>query len=717
MRDRSSEKGAALLLFAFVGVAVLGFSALAIGIYQSVSSRDDYYNVAQMTALGTIEGYFSSSQTIEAKKRQDALDRAQDLLATQTASNSDLMRAGTRAVDYPKLGAINSTDPNLFSVEGGSYYFAKPSLSSDPCSGSYPCFVTEPSTDIPINSFRVTGDITKGFYDGFVKAAFGDSNTNFSLQLNVIATTIPRLGCFVVDVSGSMDDDTHLLRENWEQYKHPNQGHGVKFAYALAEDNQTSLSTWVETGDDRPKDSAGNFVCPSRTGDAVSPSGTDIPSTGKSNSFWSNYFQPNCSACHNFMPLWCESNMHTRPSGETSLTKHYRNDYTTQRTLGDGDYGLLTAAQKAVHPDPSLSSNTIYRVGNPGLVHRVETYRRPANAGTSDPGYKGAEPFNSIINGLKTAVSAYKGNAASGDRVCLVFFDDRLSWTRTILPTTNFQYVDSLLDLTIPTPLANETEATTITKGSNFQRMVRFGIFPGYEPRNSLSGGFLDTDSYTNIPYALNTTLDIIDQHAISGIPALPSITLITNGITNCTLDNDCVDLYDKHLESIQEIDTLITSRFIPSNIPLHVILIGKEVAPHTALLPDLGDGDCLTDNEARAKDLQFVIGGDVSGQPYYTTQASQLAYGSRSSSSPWYNANAYFYNFARRTQGFWLPLRSSPSGCDPNLAKTTCAAMTSINDKVRWFNDPQCRDSDTQIQDAIEQIVGDNPFTIAEIN
>lgn len=710
----SGDKGAALIFFAVFSVVVFGFAALAIGVYQSVSSRDDYYNVAQMTALGTLEGYFSSDSTAESNKRTDALTRAQMLLNTQSSSNSEIMRTGARAVDYPNLGVINSLDPNLFSLDGGSYYYAQPGTSVDPCSGTYPCFVSEGSTNIPINSFKLTGSITQGYYDGLVASVFGTSSSNFSMQFEVIATTVPRLGCFTVDISGSMDDQTHILRENWEQYRYPSLGHGVKSAYVLADDNRHILPAWADTADDRPRNAAGAYSCPSISSDNIQPLGIDVP-TGGTDEYWAENFQPTCTSCHNFMPLWCARQ--TRPSGETSRIRHYANDYTTQATLGDNNYGLLSAAQQAIHPNPATTDNEIYRIGARGLIHRVETYRRAPDPATADTGYVGAEPFNSVVNGLRTAVNSYRANAVSGDRMCIVFFDENLTWTRTILPTSNFDYVDSLLDPSIPSALPAEDGSTTINLGSNFQRMVRYGIFPGYEPRNNISMDFLETDSYTNIPMALNTTLDIIENHAISGIPAVASVTLITNGITNCTLDNTCTDLFDKHEESIDQISSLVDSRFVPANIPLHVILIGEEVAPHTALLPDLSEGDCLTDDEARSLDLPYVIGGDASGQPYYTDTDSQLAYGARSPSSPWYNANAYFYNFAKRTQGFWLPLRRNPGTCRVSDDEDLCAAMTSMSDSVRWFNDPECRDANTQIQEAIEQIVGQNPFTIAELD
>ena len=768
----SGERGAMLALASFFLVAFIGCAAFCIDLALGIASRQQSENYARLASLAAIEAYFQDDGTV-----------AEKLAAAEAAANAVAAQnfiLSNPSDDSNEIGTDVGFQP-------GTWYFDEAEEGVDPCvSGeSLPCFVPADPSDATqadrINAFYISGSLYDRISTKFARIFRAEEV--FQTQIEAIATVIPRHGCFLIDLSPSMAALTHQASPNFTATP-------SKFAML-----------W-DTVEDEPVTSAGDRIWNGVP--AASP--TPVPGMAP-----------------------------TRGANPYAAFVHYKDDYELKQPYSDANY---SGGTHPLHPAPTdkngkYSSNTI------ATDFKVDTWRNPGT-------YDGPEPLMTVIAGVKFAVDKFKERRVAGDKLCVVFYDHRMPWMRVVNLTGNFDDVSTFLDFSGNPPP---------------EKMFNHAVFPA-------------ETTFTNSLMAIAEALQQFSSPAASGVPAANFITIISDGLHNCTAcpfggfvsssgdfdGNGCVGISDfacvnscvndpptpaahctkmhlgngcqeldlngnglvgptgfwldcsedeipngspetqseycgdrpqvpattdsdmelwlvqyttpgdycstclrkcshtsqQYRDAIEELKRIISLRVVPSGIPIHVILTGDHVAPHTVDLADPSTaGRCLTDEEVRALPApqpQFVRGGNYWGNG---ANGYQFKYGCNNNpptnpkccldngspvhdcafatmgpveldpdssygvlTTPWYDANYDWYEVASGTGGLWAPLRPPDSGCVcegsrcfPDVDDALCDPT-----KARRILDPYCRTYEQQIEDTMLAIIGVNPYTLVEL-
>ncbi len=710
------ESGAILILTAIILVVVVSFAALAVDLTAAASKAQRSRQYVKLAALAALEEYNDTEGT-HAQKMSAALERANEISEVNVVLNF----AGEATPNEVSEGSGSAV------LEAGQWYYAALPL-SDPCSGTYPCFVEGADSSSPPNAFRIAGNLHESYNPIFAQAAWGNSS---SININVAATAsvVPRHACFLVDLSPSMTRETHELG-----------GQGTEFAFLLEADNPGLSST----RHDVDWDNLGAFP--------------------------------------------------VRGGASTVINEHYQDDYELRTTLSDlnfqdsEDNFANAEIYSEHHYDPA--TDPFYAVNN-GLSYRIDTFR--------DLIYSGPEPLRTVFEGLKRAVEIFKARSVAGDKVCLIFYDQTLSWTRIVKLTDDYDYLEKFLDW---------DELSDPTKG--FERAVQHGLFPARR-------------SNTNMTLAVAEAMKQFAAEKNVAVPSSDFMVLIGDGKTNCRdcpqlnedieqNDDDSVDIYDAwkifacedsgaicasycyvgapnesscragfggslpsscpppaadcadadlngdgdinyeditqwfndkdaaegcyskgcsstpvhYWYSVNELKDYVEDLVYPSLTPMHVILIGQNVVPHSVDVPSTEDpGKCLSDSEARSQDLPLVkpiatewdcSSGECSGT--YTEDGSSTTISHSDFQLAWqssfYQVNSDMYDIAVMTGGIWGPIRPQGPSCSPSSSAPACGAAEGTVDGRRVL-DPYCRTTVQQIRDYMIEIIGQNPYTIVD--
>ena len=370
---------------------------------------------------------------------------------------------------------------------------------------------------------------------------------------------------------------------------------------------------------------------------------------------------------------------------------HYQNDYVQLSPYTDDDYDEL-GDQRVLHPnpDPDSGGDIRYSIGSQMQTYRIDAYR--------DSGYTGPEPLQTILSGIAGVINKFQDRAVAGDKACLIFFDSTLKWSRIVKPTSNYDYLLNLIDNESRFDIDQDGKLT-LRDEAPLQRSVKHWIFP-------------TVGSSTNAKLAVEEAVQLLAQDSENEVATADFLVMIGDGRTNCRRVNEnwvCANNYTAHAESVIELQRY-AGRLADLKIPLHMILIGQRSGPHTVdiAVPGSEPQRCYDDSELRALGIAdgAVLGG-IEGDPNPTEdELSQTFF----SGEPLYQTSRDMYEIALATKGIWAPIRPLAASCGTSEQEPEC----SPGEKRR--TDPQCRSILQQINDAMDTIMGQSPFTIVSV-
>ena len=700
----ADERGAVIFLVGLLLVLLMTFAVLAIDIAQYASSREQSQHYSRLAVLAALERFYASTQPTTPLKLAEALVRAKEV------SNLNLMISDPEQrhdVNFTQLVPEDgSSHPEAILTPGNWFYEDD---GTDPCAGKYPCFRAIPAASILANTritaFRVTGSLYQGISTRLARGILGVD----TMPVFVFATAAvtPRHGCFMVDLTGSITAETHK-GALWDTQQDPDPltyGRGATASYILHSENanepanptlETMWSNFNATQYNRPaSDAAWNAFLAAKYPSGF-PTGGPVPTISSLNPY------------------------------QYSLL-HFGSDYRAKVLLGDRDYG---AQYDQLHPDPSTNNNyKVYTGSNSRKLAHIDIYRDVVGADSGRLKYAGPEPLQTVLTGLNAAMIAFKNRQVAGDEACLIFYSKRLPWPGVVKLTNNFDYLINLTDSAPQAGILNNETLATDPKGaaSGLAKLIRHGIIPGGADAQA-----------TNTPLALIEASNQLKGGNINGSYSSDFVVSISDGMTNC--DNSggspvCNDAPAEHNASVTALQTIAQSSFKAKNIPIHWIMVGNNVGPHTIKYKATASGrgtpgPCLSDDQARNDNVPLVRGG-WNGGTFNTTPviwtptggvSEATAYYGMSPTNPFYQANLAPYDITAKTRGLWGPIRPRNPSCGAGKKDTPDDCTYDVGDTQALTDsaaiqnyDPYCRTPAEQMTDYMDRIIGDNPFTLVE--
>ncbi|MCB0354980.1 MAG: hypothetical protein KDD64_15720, partial [Bdellovibrionales bacterium] len=437
-------------------------------------------------------------------------------------------------------------------------------------------------------------------------------------------------------------------------------------------------------------------------------------------------------------------------------TKHFRDDYKRFFSFGDGDYSTGNVDDQmniTQHfPDPANFGDR-YLAGFDGQWVNADVYE------DGDPGTQlGPEPLRTIMAGLRTAMTEFKDRQIAGDQACVVFFDRNTPWFRVLRMTSDFDFLEEFTDFTIPEnspynsdpnfdPIDFSSIRSTLNTdgiGDRRLRLIRHGVFPF-------------RGSSSDFRVGIGEGLFQLAQARQDGVSTSEFLVMITDGLHNC-LGNPtlCGFTYNYYRQAMDELKTEYLNPNLAgeNRTPLHIVVTGSHVGPHTVELEEVAgssppDGNfiggagsqvnCFTDEEYREATPTDPVGLDfVKG-----TDDPEFAFDNMFE-HPFYDANKDLYEIAVVTQGVFGALRPrNDNFCDsvidpngnhvghegfsPSEYRPLCGeqvetaddgtpdpeVINDVDSDGRRLTDPYCRNEQAQIESLMKEIIGQNPFNI----
>jgi hypothetical protein len=741
------DKGSILILTAFLLVAIMGFTAIVIDIQIASNSQAKLRRTAEYVALGALEAFLSEPANIENPnaKLDGALERAKTI--SGIPENFMLAKAFLEdKTDTQDLLCLINNDPGCEgdankngSLVAGRWHFVGPDrnnngiycevgeytqdiLSPDcPCVGGVgsgegwygaACFepFSNPSDpNNPPNAFRVNLQ-TKS--DSHIKTLFASviGHETLSVRASATASVVPRHAMFLVDLSPSIHEDTHLTN----RLIPPPDVDDLDSFYA---DNSESAFLLDSRTTCRPRlDCSAEYSCRVSNLDTL----------------FNRYMEGPRDLSEEYPP-----------------TKHFRSDYQCARAPVYRENGVVVRNEQ----------------------YLLDTYR---NINPIDPNnfYDGPEPLTSILAGINEALAEFENRAVSGDLVGIIGFDE----TTDIVAMNPNQILRNFPLISPGSPGFNMMKELTDVTNPDYNALTE-QIKHLFIPRPG---------KWTNIPMAILEAQNQLGQ-APGAETAESFVVLFSDGMGNATLENfgsggpanDTICTYDlratpncntasnpnhratwdeatfhwvsmKHnftflvneLNRLSFTNNPIIRSYKDQNIAFNVFLFGNSVAPHTLLLAN-GEGECLTDLQARKNGFSFVDIGVTGCAPYYHNPESSnpswfdndcrnthvrgqyLNY--INGTSPFTYANTLYYATVL-TNGFWAPIRPACSAplsltCDGEFGKplsnyieyNTDPEETAVDNRGRLLCDPDGLSKREQVRRYISEIMSQNPFVIVQ--
>lgn len=679
----SGQRAAVIVLFLILLPIMIAAIATMFEFAMIQVAQEQARAYSRLLSLAAIKQYSDSEilTSIQPKDRfMERLANVKNRINTLAADNAVLINKNSD--DFRQLGYNWSPDASLNKgglIVPGRYYFSmNEGEETSPCSPSSiqpPCFVEFTESDYNaymnagggaepvINAFKISA----GFRDSYLTrmAGFIVGNAVVRLHSQAVATTIPRTVVFLVDISNSTTVQTHRRRSIRDQQQSPENGRGRYFSFNLTTPNPSYPP---------------GLNCNEAALDAVSDG---------------DYCQ--WRFLRDWNPANPGENKYVTGSGiervGSSLPEsnrvHFWDDYEVVETFKEFD-----------------SDDLAYHVDNAGrytsgtaqfLIDQV-----------SDP-----QPLSDILDGLDSALDAFIARQNVGDKAQLIFFETSLIWSRVTKLTGDFIYLKKLTD-----PAARG------------ERLKALGLFPSNERFTNLSIA-LEEGAERILANPLRQK-DVPTSDAIVYIgDFLPNCSKVTYGedcgenkpcIANCTglpCQTDCSDDYPHFNKAIGEINNLVLDKLVPNRITFNTILIGDYVGPHVLdIQRDPGDPVCITDLEARARNQDFVMGGNEQGiicPDAVQCAGSYINMQGRAAGTPFYQAGFEAYRISRMTGGIFAPILTGAGGngaCVPDNSSPRMCTTT----PARRFFDPKCAPQLNQIKTSMEQIVrGEQMFIVAE--
>ncbi len=356
LRKVNGQSGAILVLVAILVPVLIAVIALAVEVNYWLTAKERMQHFARLASLAAIEAYF-------AKKNDGG--------TVHQAEEAALHRVEQIASINKPVGIQDINDLDVDVIPGK--WVTKETGSSVDCSNGTPCFKR--------NQSAVSAIQVKVGYNGGLTKLFGlfSGDDEVRVKSSAISAVVPRLGCFLIDISSSVTRNTHLLYSDPSLY-----ARASEYAFSINYlGSKWDRLRWYYNG-----------------------------------SIWQDggVSEANRATAHNSL----------KEIGFAQ--RHYQSDYTDITPLTDNDYSVGDDNKK-YHPDP----NSGYHVKN-AATYRIDTARisqnLPNGAGTLS--YNGPEPLNSILKGVGKALESFRERQVVGDKACLIFFDDTLAWPRII---------------------------------------------------------------------------------------------------------------------------------------------------------------------------------------------------------------------------------------------------------------------------------------------
>ncbi len=706
-----NNSGGILVLLALTLPVILLMASGAYMILSYASATEQIEAAAKMSLLAAAEEYFATSCSLteggpgQGESERDAC-HIYKLNAALTRAN-EVSDQNSQALGGIVIG---SEETNSSGARGDSFdfdaeirsqhYFHEIPQADAPNSdaiitscenamggsgeAAFPCLLQreEANNEEIANAFTISGTVRKNRVLNALSNLFGFKLASGHKSFFLKVRAIPMRMCVLVDISSSVAYTTHPENENPLHLP----------SYPLDDDGQilTEMRGAPFTEFETSWDSLDY------------PRGINVP---------------------NSYPI-------TRYKDDYGLVETY-DDSLTEFEMFQSDYPQyaenhtppLGEVNELLEDDGSSSGTYSYTGTSERESHLVDLYRHTAAAGDGTITYNGPEPWVSIFEGVHRASEIFKDRAVAGDKVCLILYNDRLSWKSVINLTDNFDYVRKVLDpeqIRDPDNLSEvDTYSGSMPIAANSGTWDKTSMCDvesdGCMPLWARLGLFPMAGTFTNTGVAISEALRQFENDEM-GTPSVDFIAHFGDGLTSCFNKDDGSGLscdsasHAHYLRSMHQIERMVSNGMRNNNVSFHNFLIGDHVAPHTILLQNPATDECYSDSEARKKmpPVDYVLGqGFNSKDMEHATAASQTAF----LDTPFYQVNYDWYNLVRITGGVWAPLRPKAPGCTPEDPAPTCGS-----EPVRLETDPKCRNTADQVYDYLtEALESSSGFSIIQ--
>jgi len=724
-------KGGVLPLLAILLVAIFGLMSLAVEMTSYATQVQQARNNANLAVLAALEESMArpSTETVD-QVINAALTRARGI----GQLNVTMKGAAPRVANLEKSSTNSAAQADTVELRPGFWYYGQPGT-SDPCNGTYPCFepVGTTTTRKP-NAYRMVGEMYIPTPLAFARAAFNVSEAK--IRVDSIATVVPRRGCIVVSSAPApMNRETHLLSP------------------PAAANMASEMAFYLSGINGSPADNTAGSNDPVRHNDIwVSWNASQV---NRSGAFDPNiHFQSDYVRSDVLVPggIWSDtdydsatmSERHPDPSTSTDYSVTSKPIYRIDTYPEIGNAQVDASGATYVGPEPMMTVfsglNTIVdkfkeravvgdqlcliffdqRIDWPRFFllsddfdYMKEVVDFESSGGTKlNPAYGFA---NAIKHRIFPSFDSQQDILLAVSAATTEF--DRVRQLNPGMPSSDFIVLigDGLNTCFKCTPSDSDFDWDGDGKVSSSDKTQFDGCYAGTIPfaqcgwadSNNNNRVYIDPDDQAEFTKAFNDPMNNCTAYGPS------------NG-------KNCNNTFGNYFIGMNQLKTFVQEEVAAERkIPIHVIALGANVEPHSVAIRDpLDPAKCLSDYSIRAKGLtdgvvkrqlnsngtEMSCNADSGGGITCDNDAVN-AFWNRSKVNPFYRVNRDLYDIAAMSGGLWAPLRPPDVGCSSaEQTNGKCAA-----DGTKVSTDPFCRTKTEQITKYMEEIMGQNPFTVVQ--
>lgn len=746
-----NENGSIIVLFAIMAIAIFAVIGLMIDTAMWSSAKTGSEQSAQFAALAALERYIETAPAFSGNANAGQLRMDQARLRASEVSNLNISTlAAVRQLGNYNAATIDdiSANQNTPGQNGylipGIWHAASPKI--DPTTGLCPppnpeslpgqtcpcgagnnnfvapCFEAFSSnTNADINAMKVVfntqaSNPLKTVFSKVYASLTGQTAPSLTITTDAIATVVPRRAVFLLDLSGSMTEDTY----NGTLNRSASDQTWGKYSYEVFPGESCVKPSPLST----PLSFADNGVIPPL------PTSAGCTPTSPSSCFLTKNAQL-IIQCAPFGRAPSENTI--SPVCSTNPWSSFYPPLTTPSIHTQKDYACVTIPQNAAQAAqfPAMAPESFL----------IDTNLTGSSANLPP------EPLTGALQGINMALQTIQSRGVSADAIAVMGFDNEPLAIRATRDSNN--NVPGLIKTNDP-QFAEFLNATDTSNSTN--KFSRF-LFPRrLSSRDSITP--LGSISQSDIFLALNLTTNMLNNDPLLGT-ADTHVILFSDGLQNCIQNpspgSQTCDPYslEYHTRGFNLIRSLVKNDFEPNNVHFSLFITGTSVAPHTLVRKGNASSACITDQMARETGTSFTdtglnfpsLGNPLSG--FWSDPTNIAAYQKLSNSSPWRLPNL-LYDSVSTTQGLWVPLRppcpgsnfrkkldnacSSAAGNQGALVDASSnPALTApvlnqfgdviypsaIDNQSRLLCDPDGRSKNQQVLDSMRRIFSQNPFLL----
>ncbi len=721
-RFSNDVKGSILVLAAIMIFVLFWMLALAIDLVYFATAREQHEHLAEVASVAALNAFLEKYDGANpggtaAVAIQNAVDRVKEI----TKKNDLISHDGhhLQSIGSPLTGPGANGEITL----GRWWFNCDPAEGCHACSAGEACFDDNGGT----GAFTASGDYGSALtltmrIDPASPIPIHFSKllglTGFLSTVQATSVNVPQRGLFLVDLSDSMQEDTHLAPVSL--WKVPPYGSTSHFAYKLLDPASGSLA------DPNDIDNDGNFTaCPAGHRCDCDDAGTrwnvQLYQEFYGGSLFMGHGRPGhpvpagCAATANdgtdvLNDRDCYQNpdnlpmdTETRPAGYNSASGSCEDDLPDADNdgrpdqLGAGNNQCHYGGLRDTRPGPPVApplfptadvhfkddylcyTITWDRDGGPAVGfgvpdgssdatytehYLIDRYQSlPADI-TLASYYPGAQPLSTVLTALFFASEEFKARHVSGDMMGVTFFDQF-----NLLGTS---FVDRDFPLVRPGEDPGNPSDSTITFGDLQNAVdilgVRASALP--YPQNLVEHVTFPRRSTDPIPQPVLTNVPNALEHALQKLEQAPGsdgannwIFLISDGMTNCRRDESGNDSIPTECNG-PDYTMWYNSAYVDTYGDIGTRLAEQRIPVHyLAVGAQAGPntlrivdsgGNLIDDGTARQHDVPFVYVGTSS----LDHSLLQTAYDNMAITNPFYFATYIFYQLTRKTRGFYFSLR-----------------------------------------------------------